>query len=434
MSRLPPNHPQRLSLADEVHARPPEALETPSRASCVAVLVAPDQRGEEQAHLARLCETFGVAPPEAGAIHFVSDLGRVRLRWERHGEFSNYTVFTSGRSGVPFAEPPTSLLPEGWLAAIPGEVIFAGHAKIITGGPEEPDAAFLAGHFGSAVVVGSRVGGGAALAFTDFHLHADGYSRFLILDRSLTPRQAGRTVQRLFEIETYRMMAMLALPVAREQLGRIGAIERDLAALTGDIAGRSADDETVLAALTSLAADVEKGLAASQFRFGACVAYQNLVTRRIEELRERRLAGVQTIEEFMGRRFTPAIATCASASQRLHGLSERVAQASALLTTRVEIARERQNQELLGSMNRRAILQMRLQQTVEILSVAPITYYVVAIVGYASRALKAAGLPIDPDLTEGVAIPIVAALLIAIMARVHHQVFGKAHEGAGLEM
>ena len=136
----------------------------------------------------------------------------------------------------------------------------------------------------------------------------------------------------------------------------------------------------------------------------------------------------------MGRRFTPAIATCASASQRLHGLSERVAQASALLTTRVEIARERQNQELRGSMNRRAILQMRLQQTVEILSVAPITYYVVAIVGYASRALKAAGLPIDPDLTEGAAIPIVAALLIVIMVRVHHQVFGKAHDGADLEM
>lgn len=434
MSQLPPNHPHRLALADEVHARPPEALETPSRATCVAVLVAPDQRDAETAHLARLCEAYGVAPPELAAIHFVADLGAARLRWERHGEFSNYTAFASGQSRTPFSQPPTSLLPEDWLSGIPGVVVFAGHAEIITLGDSEPDAAFLADHFGAAVVVGARVGGGAGLAFTDFRLHPDGYSRFLVLDRSLTARQAGRTVQRLFEIETYRMMAMLALPVAREQLGRIGAIERDLAVLTDDIARQTAADETLLAPLTSLAAEVERGLSASQFRFGACIAYQTLVARRIAELRERRLPGVQTIEEFMGRRFTPAMATCASASQRLHDLSERVAQASGLLTTRVEIARERQNQVLLESMNRRAILQMRLQKTVEILSVAPTTYYVVAIVGYASRALRAAGRPIDVDLTEGVAIPIVAAMLIVIVLRVHHQVFGKTQEGAHLEM
>jgi uncharacterized membrane-anchored protein len=434
MSRLPPNHPHRQAMADEVHARPPEALETPSSATCVAVLVDPARRGLETAHLAHLCETFGVAPPEPGAIHFVADLGRLRLRWERHGEFSTYTAFAPDRSQRPFSEPPTSLLPEDWLAVVPGAVVFAGHAKILPRGAVEPDAAFLAEHFGSAVVVGARIGGGAAVAFTDFRLHDDGYSRFLVIDASLTARQAGRTVQRLFEIETYRMMAMLALPVAREQLGRIAAIERDLATLTDDIARRTAADETLLASLTSLAAEVEKGLASTQFRFGACVAYQDLVARRIGELRERRLTGVQTIEEFMGRRFTPAMATCASASHRLHDLSERVAQASALLTTRVEIARERQNQALLESMNRRAILQMRLQQTVEILSVAPITYCVVAIIGYAARAAKAAGAPIDTDLTEGAAVPVVAAALIAVMVRLHHQVFGQTREGTELEL
>ena len=70
--------------------------------------------------------------------------------------------------------------------------------------------------------------------------------------------------------------------------------------------------------------------------------------RRIAELRESRLPGVQTIEEFMTRRFTPAVATCNTASQRLVELSERVARASHLLSTRVDIARERQNQALLS--------------------------------------------------------------------------------------
>ena len=434
MTPLPPDHAQRRALADEVHARPPEALTTPSRATCVALLVDSEARTREAAHLAGLCEAFGVSAPSPGAIHFAVDLGPARLRWERHGEFSNYTVFASGGAATPFSEPPIALLPAGWLQGAPGQTIFAGHAEIIPHDDAEPGPELLAAHFGEALVVGSRIGGGAALAFTDFQLRDDGFSRFLVLDRSLTARQAGRTVQRLFEIETYRMMAMLALPVAREQLQRIVAIERDLATLTDEIARQSAADESLLAALTTLAAEVEKGLAASQYRFGACRAYHDLVIRRIAELRERRLPGVQTIEEFMGRRFTPAAATCATASERLHDLSRHVAQASALLTTRVEIAREKQNQQLLSSMNRRATLQLRLQQTVEIISIVPITYYAVALIGYAAKALKAADLPVDPELTEGVAIPIVALVLVAGMRWVHHRVFGEIEHGADLEM
>jgi uncharacterized membrane-anchored protein len=126
--------------------------------------------------------------------------------------------------------------------------------------------------------------------------------------------------------------------------------------------------------------------------------------RRILELRETRLHGFQMIEEFMARRFNPAVATCITISQRLHGLSERIAQACALLSTRVDIARERQNQALLASMDRRAKLQLRLQQTVEGLSVAAIVYYAVGLVAYFAKGLKAAGLGLNPDLVAGLAI------------------------------
>jgi hypothetical protein len=234
----------------------------------------------------------------------------------------------------------------------------------------------------------------------------------VLVDDGFTPRQAGRMLQRLFEIEAYRMLALLALPIARRQSPRIVAIETALAGLTDGIARDDGQDETLLHELTRLAAEVESGLSRSQFRFGACRAYSELVATRIAELRELRMPGLQTIEEFMARRFTPAVATCTTVSQRLHDLSERVAQASALLATRVGIARERQNQALLASMDRRAKLQLRLQQTVEGLSVAAIVYYATGLVGYLAKGAKAAGAAAgQPDVLTAVAL---ARLLLVL--------------------
>jgi uncharacterized membrane-anchored protein len=415
MSFLPPDFAERRLLADEVHARPPEPLEAPARASYVAVLVGAEERDAERQHLVRLCASVGVEPPAAGMTQFSTLIGPVRLKWERHGEFSGYTVSLPGLPARAFDAPASSLLPDGWLRGLPGRTLVAAHAQLIPALGVSLDAAFLAEHFGANFVVGGDIGEGAGIACTDFRIHADGFARFVLIDRRFTPRQAGRMLQRLFEIEAYRMLALLALPIARRQSPRIVAIEKSLAELTDGIARDDGRDEVLLHELTRLAAEVESGLAASQFRFGACKAYADLVRTRIGELRETRLTGLQTIEEFMARRFTPAVSTCNTVSLRLHNLSERVAQASALLATRVGIARERQNQALLASMDRRAKLQLRLQQTVEGLSVAAISYYAAGLIGYMAKGGKAVGVPINPDLTVAIAIPIVAmAVLLAV--------------------
>ena len=164
-----------------------------------------------------------------------------------------------------------------------------------------------------------------------------------------------------------------------------------------------------------------RALAASQFRFGASRAYHALVITRIAELREQRIRGLQTFDEFMTRRLGPAMATCATVSQRLGELSERVAQASSLLSTRVDIVRERQNQELLAATARRAAMQLKLQQTVEGLSLAAIVYYLTGLVGYGAKALKDLGVPISPDLVSGAAVPLLAlgGLLLLRRARRH---------------
>ena len=300
---------------------------------------------------------------------------------------------------------------------MPGRTIAATHVDIVPGEGVAFDAAALAAFFGGHGVAGSSIAEGAAAVFTDFRLHDDGFSRWLVLDHGLTQGQAGRTLQRLVEIEAYRLLTLLALPIARRQTPRMLAIERELALLTDGLAQGQGNDEALLHELTRLAAEVESGLAASQFRFGASRAYFELVTRRIAELREARLSGLQTIEEFMARRFTPAVATCNTAAQRLHGLSERIARASNLLSTRVDITREGQNQALLAAMDRRARLQLRLQQTVEGLSVAAIVYYMAGLVSYMAKGIRASGWRFEPDLIVGIAVPTLALLSFAILRR-----------------
>ena len=421
MPDLPPDHPDRLTLAAEVHARPPMPVVSPARATYVAVLIDPALRPQESAHLRALCEYFAVPAPGDGATHFSGELREgLRVKWERHGEFSGYTFYATG-AGQTLDQTVVEELPPGWLQALPGRTTAALCAvvwKPVT--PAVPSPAELSAWFGDSAVAGSEVAEGAAFVCTDFRTRDDGFTRVLLLDRNLTPNQTGRILQRLFEIEAYRMLALLALPIARRQSPRTLDIERSLAALTDGIASGEHDpssDEALLQELTRLAAEIESGLSASQFRFGACRAYADLVSRRIQELREQRVLGLQTLEEFMSRRFQPAVATCQTVSQRLHDLSERVAQASGLLRTRVEIARERQNQQLLASMDRRARLQLRLQQTVEGLSVAAISYYVAGLVGYAAKGLSSAGINLDPDIAVAVSVPVVVLLIYLAMRR-----------------
>ncbi len=433
MHPFPQNHPLRYAMADEVHARPPEKVRTPARASYVAVLIDADERAREGAHLDALCRRFGQPLLPGGATHHRIAVGTARLKWERHGEFSGYLVLADGVAETPFAEPALSLLPPEWLAAVPGQTVAAVQVDIVADPDADPDnpidpAPPLAAHFDGHTVTGSSIAEDAAAVYTDFRIHADGCSRFLVLDRRLTPGQAGRTLQRLVEIEAYRTLALLALPIARRQAPRMVEIQQRLARLTDGLTQGQGDEEALLQELTRLAAEVESGLSASQFRFGACRAYHALVSQRIAELRERRLPGLQTIDEFMARRFTPAVATCATAEASLHGLSQRIARATTLLSTRVDITRERQNQSLLASMDRRAKLQLRLQQTVEGLSVAAIVYYLAGLVGYIAKGLKVGGLPLQPDLAVGVAVPLLAVAAYFVVRRARHHAVEPDHE------
>jgi uncharacterized membrane-anchored protein len=259
--------------------------------------------------------------------------------------------------------------------------------------------------------VGAGIAGGAALAVTDLRIRPDGFSRLLVLDKNLRPRQAGRAVQRLLEVDTYRLMAQLTLPVARQLAPLLEAAERELAEITTALTTvTEAGEPALLDRLTRLAAEIENYESNNHFRFSAASAYYRLVQQRIAELR-----------------LAPAMNTCSATAARLEAMSSRVARATQLLSTQVDITREHQQILVLESMNRRADLQLRLQQTVEGLSVAAVTYYIVGLIGYAAKGVKAAGLPVNPELAMGVSIPFVILAVALGIRRIHRMVQSGAH-------
>ncbi|MEL6474085.1 MAG: DUF3422 domain-containing protein [Pseudomonadota bacterium] len=411
MIDLPENHPQRFSLSNEVHARPPEALTAPLSISCIALTNDGPPTEEDRAIVEALTRQYGATPPGTGAKHYSVDLGAFRFIWERHTEFTRFTFITHDE-GTPFETPAISAAPSAWLTSIPGSLIAGAHVSLLDAEKNIlPTSDTAEKFFSGNALIGADIADGSAVAVTDFRLHKDGFSRFLIQNRSMTPWHTGRIVQRLLEIETYRIMALLALPVAQKLVPQLTSWELELSRITAEMTeDASVDEPVLLERLTTLQAAIEKGHTESQFRFGAGAAYYALVQRRIEELRETRLPEMQTFKEFTERRLAPAMATCRSTENRQSALSERVDRAGQLLSTRVNLSLERQNQAVMESMNKRAELQLRLQQTVEGLSVAAITYYVVGVIGYMAKGAEASGMAINSAIAMGISAPLVLAI------------------------
>lgn len=412
-------HGMRRILVNEVHARPFESVRAPARAAHLGWLTGEGTAARDREHLDALCRCFGIDPPTGNDNHYAVDLGPFRCRWERHTEFTSYTFIAGGASQGPFVEPVTDLVPTAWLEASPGELLVACHLWLVAGtGADGADV--RQGFFYEDSLAGSLMAGGNARAWTDFRLHDDGFARILVHDSGLRARQAGRLVQRLLEIETYRIMALLALPVARAAGPEITEVAEELMVITGRMTrlGDLEDQRGMLEQLTDLAARLESIASSNAYRFNAAAAYYDLTRKRIASLREQRIEGLQTIDEFMERRMAPAMRTCQVISARQDRLADRIARTTSLLRTRVEIAMEEQNRNLLRSMDRRAKLQLRLQETVEGLSVAAISYYLVGLVGYAAKGAHAAGITVPVDLVTGLSIPVVILLVWTAVRRI----------------
>jgi uncharacterized membrane-anchored protein len=349
------------------------------------------------------------------------------LKWERHSEFTRYSLVQSlpDRARLGSAEPEllsALAIDAAWLRAIPGRTVAAIKLALLDGDVEDAQDALAAGRrwFGERSGVASRVGQDTTFAMTDFRLRASGFERMLVVTAASTsPTRVGRISQRLLDLETYRLMALRGLPVAKALSPVLTEAEATLAQITARLEDAQVSDQALLDTLTALAARVERATAEHGYRFTATAAYDTIVRQRISELREAPLPGMQTIGEFMQRRLSPAIATVAATAQRLASLSQRIERAGSLLRTRVDIAREAQNLQLLAKLTRGQELQLRLQSTVEGLSIAAISYYVVSLLLYGAKAAKAAGLPLNPEFAAGALVPVVVWAVWRATRRIH---------------
>lgn len=395
------DHPDRARLIGETHARP--TLAAPG--ACVALheaLLHDDGGRAARAFMQDLCRRLDAPPPpDTADLHIVTRPG-LMLKWERHGEFSSWTAVAEGADAPPL-----------WEGQRPGLRIAATRVRVLPAA-SLPNQSPLPAREG-VEQAGARVSGGNAAVWTDLTAGPDGFVEFRVDHLDMGPDRLGRLMRRLFEIETYRMAALLAFPVAR-------AVRAELDGLDGRVAGAvaSTDEEeaAVLSTLTESARAVERLSTSTDFRFGAAAAYRALVDKRLGELREERIEGYQRLTTFIERRFTPAMDTVASTRARLEGLARRIERASALLRTRVDMQLQVQNQNLLRSMDERARLQLRLQETVEGLSVVAVSYYAFMLLqkivhGFVEPLHASIPVPL-PVIDAGLAVAVVAGVTLVL--------------------
>ena len=417
------DHPLRFALVNELHARPFPALSAPCVAAYIAIKAPQDahnrDRAGDRAHLLAILDRHGSPHPHPEATHFSGLVGRSELKWESHTEFVTYSAFTPGLPARPFDPAEMEVFPESWLAAAPGQRMASVLIRVEVMEPDESlMLAKLEEWFVPESLAVARVVDGAAVVAGDFRIDPAGQMRFAVFVRPGTgARRIGRIVQRLCEVETYRAMSMLGLIRARRLTERLNLLDPRLSALVSGLDGVTRPAEVALHELLTISAELESLAVQHSFRFGATGAYEAIVHQRIAALREERVSGRQTFGEFMMRRYDPAMRTVKSAEARLRSMAERAMRAAELLRTRVDVERSAQNQKLLESMDRRADLALRLQHTVEGLSVVAISYYAVSLAAYVAYPLTEA-LHVSKGMAMAVLTPVVVLAVWLALRRI----------------
>lgn len=413
------DHALRSAISEEMHVRRLPRLTAPCRLMQIVTVLGEKAGTAARRHIETLAGTGDLIAPIADK-YAVLVLGEVILVWERHTEFASYTLLRAGAYDAPFDpdrfEPQLAAI----LADMPGEVIRATQIAVAARDTPDPTPAECDGWFSAEGTVVCDVDDGAARILSDFRLHPDGYGRLLVLDRTLAGDEPAQLVQRLQELGNYRNVALLGLPLAQQLTPTVTDLETRLADLTRAVSERRSEDDRLLDELTYLSAELARLVAETRYRMSATRAYAQLSIDRLASLKIARVRGYQTLADFTERRLTPAVRTCESFSTRLENLSQRAAWTSELLRTRIDIALARQNRDLLTSMDRRTDLQLRLQQTVEGLSVVAISYYLVALTAYVLHAVPG----LRHEWAMAAAVPIVLATVALALRRLRRRLHG----------
>ncbi|MGS2722502.1 DUF3422 family protein [Porticoccus sp. GXU_MW_L64] len=403
-------HQLRHVLSEELHARNYPVLTGPFRAYHMLMLVTEAEREQEYRHVAELCRLHRQTPPGRDEKHFSLQLEDAVLRWERHTEFSTYTLYVSGPFGDPFLDIPPSQLPSDWAGKLPGLLLRSMKLAVLEKG-EALDEQSLQAYFDLDHCACSELLDGAARVWTNFRIHEDGCGHLLVEDCSLDRSSTGLLAQQLLEMGNYRKLALLGLPLAQSTAPKLNRLDEGLTEIMAALKRGDKDEEQLLDRLSDMSFEMEHISSQINYRLGATDAYYHLAMDRLQQLREQRHGNRMTLEDITGRRVTPAFRTCEAVRLRHQDLSARLTRVYDLLRTRINVNMERQSRDLLESMDKRVSLQLKLQQVVEGLSVVVISYYFLSLLFDEMDALHSAGLIGNPTGIRAASIPLVMLLV-----------------------
>lgn len=410
----------RAEILGELHARPFEKVTVPRRVFLMAFLTTKDDAQIDRENIKQLALTHGMAPPAETANFHSLTIGKWNFRWEQHNEFTSYRWDIEDSEGDDFRGDDGARLLSELDFNPPGKLIVATQLKVTKDIHPVSDYEEIFNPNSLCMINTDR---GKSRVITDFQVDTMGFTRFIIEDHGMSQFRAGALVQRVLEVETYRTLALLGLPVAKKALPVVNATQDGLAELTAEIAAAETIEHNhkLLHKLTDLAAKLEAQAAATSFRFGASVAYNDIIMSRLQAMHEAPVDGARRFSSFFRRRLSPAISTCSMVEQRQTALSRKLMRTAELLRTRIQFELEQQNRDLLESMNKRARLQLRLQQTVEGLSVAAVSYYIVGLIKYMTEGLYKSGLTfgISPTLLTAVSVPFVIFAMWMVTRQIH---------------
>jgi uncharacterized membrane-anchored protein len=414
-------HPLRETLYNELHIRPFQNVKTPQQIThLVACCANREELTQSFELLCDLCRRYEVNPPQADTVAFHQDFGNFVIQWERHVEFYSLTIMQpTPVSEEAFAYTAIDLLPADWLRQLPGQMIAAFHL-IIDDQQLDYTQGSLTRYFEGHAVMVSDVYEGKAQIFSAFKLHGDGHGRFIIRNKDLNNSQTGQLARRLLDLETYRLLALISLPLAKKIAPQLLDMDKKLAEILTVVTDLEStkSERDLLEKLTKVEAQLETYRAETNHRFSATKAYHQLVKDRLEGIKEEQVEGVLSAGEFISRRLNPALRTCESVQIWMEDLSKRVERASDLMRTRVNLNLQEQNRSQLTAMNRRSKLQFRLQETVEGLSIAAISYYAIGLLSYLFSGFPLEQWGIDKSVLLACSIPVVLLTIWFLTRRI----------------
>tara|TARA_R110002126_G_scaffold19188_5_gene72217 strand:+ start:3324 stop:4595 length:1272 start_codon:yes stop_codon:yes gene_type:complete len=385
----------RQAAIDEVHARPALDIVAPATVLHIAFKYDP---AEIDAVLGDIVDVKALSKSRQTTIK----IDNIDITFELHTEFTACTFVSNNSDDRTKAHD----LYRSILSKI--DIKILSKCEIIVVGSAKEMAKHLP--------FGKRIYGGIMRGELQVHsalqLNEQGSITYAVYPTKNSPNELGRRIQRLYELETYRIMALIGLPLARRISTRLSGLEEQLNALTSKLEDSSIEkevtDRDIFQELSNLSAKLDSLRSETRFRFSASNAYFEIIDARMKTLVEREHGDLQTISGFLRSRLEPARATIKSVERRQKILTEDITRALALLRTRIDIELSHGNQALLKSLDGRHKQQLLLSQAVESLSSIAITYYAVSLLSYFLKALDKSGhLPISSTIITALSVPVI---------------------------